>query len=139
MLDEGEMQEDPNRNFCINLLKAMELDDKENEDGLEETEQNFTTDQEMVALPEEWVYAIANEEEGETQTEMEAKTQTEDKEADRTEEMVQGEKAQPKSKKTKKETTKTDQETRKWGLHKLREEAQDRCRMGKQSWRKLRT
>jgi hypothetical protein len=35
MLDEGEMQENPNRNFCINLLKAMELDDKENEDGLE--------------------------------------------------------------------------------------------------------
>jgi hypothetical protein len=69
----------------------------------------------MVTLPKEWVYAITRKEEGETQTDMEAKTQIKDKEVDETEEMVQAEKAQPKSKETKKKITKTYQETGKWG------------------------
>jgi hypothetical protein len=61
MTERGEIQEEPNKNFCINLLKAMELDDKESEDELEESTQDNTADQEMMALPDEWVYVHHNQ------------------------------------------------------------------------------
>jgi hypothetical protein len=39
----------------------MELDDKESEDELEESTQDNTADQEMMALPDEWVYVHHNQ------------------------------------------------------------------------------
>jgi hypothetical protein len=74
-------QEEPNRTFCINLLRDMELDDRESEDDKQEHEQGTLADQELetgkthmekvgedlefeqeqLNIPEEWVYIISKD------------------------------------------------------------------------------
>jgi hypothetical protein len=102
MDENNEPQEEPNRTFCINLLRDMELDDRENEDEKQEHEQGALADQEFetskthmekvgedlefeqeqLHLPEEWVYAMSkngektNPEQKETQNQADEKEKT---------------------------------------------------------------
>jgi hypothetical protein len=61
MMETGEIGEVINKYVCINLLKAMELDDKEDEEEEGESQQGTGEDQEPTNLPEEWIYAITKE------------------------------------------------------------------------------
>jgi hypothetical protein len=65
MMDEGEFQEGLTNNLCGNLLKAMELEEREEgeEEQAEEIGREENQDQEMVNLPDEWIYAMSKEEE----------------------------------------------------------------------------
>jgi hypothetical protein len=61
LMEDERIQEEPNKNLCINLLNAMELDDKESEDRWEEEKEDTEPEQEQFYLPEEWVYGISKE------------------------------------------------------------------------------
>jgi hypothetical protein len=65
MMEEGEVQEGLTNNLCINLLKAMELEEREEgqEEQTEEIDREENQDQEMINLPDEWIYAMSKEDE----------------------------------------------------------------------------
>jgi hypothetical protein len=80
MMEEEEVQEGMSNNLCINLLRAMELEDKVNEEeeqiavGDGEEDQ----DQEMLTLSDEWVYAVSNEDKSNAQEEDKEEVKSED-------------------------------------------------------------
>lgn len=77
LTETGGVQEDMTKNFCINVLRAMELDDKEDEEDMDEDKQNKDEEQEQTTLPEEWVYA--RNQGGEKRNQLEGEQTAQDK------------------------------------------------------------
>jgi hypothetical protein len=115
MVEEGELQEDSSKNFCINLLKAMGLDGKESEDEMEKLKQDIEATQEMVNLPDEWVYDFPREDKESTQEGKEMETQIENKGTDKEMEPKQRGTIPPDGKKPKNKEENTNQNVNKWG------------------------
>jgi hypothetical protein len=128
-------QEEPNRTFCINLLRDMELDDRESEDDKQEHEQGTLADQELetgkthmekvgedlefeqeqLNLPEEWVYTISKDREKTNPEQEETQNQAEEGEKTHENVMEQERDPTPQMKKHKGKPEEADHKQKQWG------------------------
>jgi hypothetical protein len=135
MDDNKDPQEEPNRNFCINLLRDTELDDRENEDEKQEHEQGDLADQEFetskthmheigedleaeqeqLHLPEEWVYAMSKDEEKTNPGHQGTQTQADEKKETHENVMEQERDLTPQMKKHKGKPEEANHKQKQWG------------------------